>query len=185
MACSSKRRATGIARRTPEFIMRKMSEGLAVIVIDAENGAWTGFCYLEVWQHRRYVANSGLIVSPGYRGMGISKEIKITLFNYSRAMFPGAKLFSLSTSPAVTHINKELGYRIVPFTEIMNDDLFLTGCQSWVNYRELMTETQTRLPYVAMVFDPKAKCNQRKKTLVLLPLLQKTDELIFASRVAG
>lgn len=157
MAYSSARRGTGIAHRTPEYIMKKMDEGLAAIAVNAGNGAWAGFCCIEVWQHKKYVANSGLIVSPGYRGTGISKEIKVTLFDHCRAAFPEAKLFSLSTSPAVTHVNGSLGYKTVSFADVMNDELFLTGCQSWVNYRELMNRDQTHLPYVAMVFDPLAE----------------------------
>lgn len=157
MAYSSARRGNGIAHRTPEYVMKKMDEGIAVIAVNTDNGAWAGFCYLEVWQHQKYVANSGLIVAPGYRGTGISKEIKITLFNHCRAGFPEAKLFSLSTSPAVIHVNESLGYKAVSFAELMNDDLFLTGCQSWVNYNDLMDREQTHLPYVAMVYDPKAE----------------------------
>lgn len=157
MAYSSARRGTGIAPRTPEYVMKKMDEGLAVIAVNTGNGAWAGFCYIEVWQHKKYVANSGLIVSPGYRGTGISKEIKVALFDHCRSAFPEAKLFSLSTSPAVMHVNKALGYKVVPFAEVMNDELFLTGCQSWVNYTDLMNRDQTHLPYVAMMFDPLAE----------------------------
>lgn len=134
--------------------MKKMEDGLAVIAVDSRNDIWAGFCYIEVWQHKKYVANSGLIISADYRGTGISKEIKKTLFDYSRITFPQAKLFSLSMSPAVIHVNNELGYKIVPFNELMKDDLFLTGCRSWVNYKELMAKEQVHLPYIAMVFDP-------------------------------
>ena len=157
MAYSSARRGTGIAHRTPGYVMKKMDEGLAVIAVNAHNGAWAGFCCIEVWQHQKYAANSGLIVSPAYRGTGISKAIKITLFNHCRGRFPEAKLFSLSASPAVIHVNKALGYQVVPFAEVMHDALFLTGCESWVNYRDLMSREQTRLPYVAMIFDPMAE----------------------------
>lgn len=157
MAYSSARRGTGITHRTPEYIVQKMEEGLAAIAVNADNGTWAGFCYLEVWQHQKYVANSGLIVAPGYRGTGISKEIKITLFDHCRLAFPKARLFSLSTSPAVMHVNEALGYKVVPFAEIMRDELFLTGCQSWVNYCDLMNREQTHLPYVAMIYDPKAE----------------------------
>jgi GNAT superfamily N-acetyltransferase len=157
MAYSSARRGTGIARRPPEYVMQKMDEGLAVIAVNADNGAWAGFCCIEVWQHKKYVANSGLIVSPGYRGTGISKQIKIALFDHCRSKFPGARLFSLSASPAVIHMNKAMGYKVVSFAEVMSDELFLTGCESWVNYKELMSREQTRLPYVSMIFDPPAE----------------------------
>lgn len=154
MAYSSARRGTGIAHRPTEYVMKKMDEGLAVIAVNAYNGAWAGFCCIEVWQHQKYVANSGLIVPPAYRGTGISKQIKIALFDHSRGKFPDARLFSLSASPAVIHMNKAMGYKILSFAEVMNDELFLTGCESWVNYRDLMSRDQPPLPYVAMVFDP-------------------------------
>ncbi|MCO5240740.1 MAG: hypothetical protein M9904_11875 [Chitinophagaceae bacterium] len=35
-------------------------------------------------------------------------------------------------------MNESLGYKAVSFAELMNDELFLTGCQSWVNYNDLM-----------------------------------------------
>lgn len=157
MAYSSARRGTGIARRPPEYVMQKINEGLAVIAVNADDGAWAGFCCVEVWQHKKYVANSGLIVSPGYRGTGISKQIKIALFDLCRDKFPDARLFSLSASPAVIHMNKAMGYKVVSFAEVMGDELFLTGCESWVNYKELMSREQTHLPYVAMIFDPVAE----------------------------
>lgn len=151
IAYSAAKRATGIAPRTPEHVMKKMDDGFAVIAINPDNDEWAGFCYIEVWQHEKYVANSGLIVSPKYRGMSISKEIKTKLFMHCRNRFPHAKLFSLTTSHAVMHVNAELGYKAVPYSEIMNDELFLDGCHSWVNYIDLMS---TNLQYVAMVFDP-------------------------------
>lgn len=154
MAISAAKRGTGVSRRTFEYITEKMDSGLAVIAIDPENNEWAGFCCIEVWQHEKYVANSGLIVSPKYRGMGISKGIKIKLFDTCRERFPHARIFSLTTSPAVMHINKVLGYQTVPHSDIMNDPLFLTGCNSWVNYIDLMNGQHKGSPYTAMVFDP-------------------------------
>lgn len=151
MAYSAAKRGTGIAHRTPEYVRKKMDDGLAVIAINPVTGKWAGFCYIEVWQHEKYVANSGLIVSPEYRGMGISREIKVVLFEQCRAKFPHARLFSLTTSPAVIHVNTELGYEFISHSEIKNDELFVEGCNSWVNYMDLMNSD---LPYVAMVFDP-------------------------------
>lgn len=58
---SAKMRGTGIARRSPEYISKKMEVGNAVIAI--ENNEFAGFCYIEVWGHGKYVAHSGLIVS--------------------------------------------------------------------------------------------------------------------------
>lgn len=170
MAYSAAKRGTGIANRTPEYILNKMQDGQAVIAIDTENDTWAGFSCMEVWEHEKYVAKSGLIVAPDYRGIGISKSIKTTLFELCRTKFPRAKLFSLSTSPAVMHINLELGYRIVPNEEILQDELFLQGCTSWVNYVELMNKQYTELPYVAMVYDP-----SKEATLSVVPAMVNPD----------
>ena len=71
MESSAKARGTGIAKRSPEYVAKKMEEGKAVIALDA-NGTWVGFCYIEVWEHERFVANSGLIVAPAYRKSGVA-----------------------------------------------------------------------------------------------------------------
>ena len=69
---SAKDRGTGIARRTPEYIINKMENGNAVLAL--EGGKFAGFCYIEVWGHGNYVAHSGLIVSPEFRGKGLAKN---------------------------------------------------------------------------------------------------------------
>ena len=62
MASSALARGTGIAKRSPEYIVQKISEGKAVIAL-TQNNEWAGFCYIETWEHGQYVANSGLIVA--------------------------------------------------------------------------------------------------------------------------
>lgn len=74
-------RGTGIAKRTPEYIQKKMENKDAVIALD--NGKFAGFCYIESWQDSNYVAHSGLIVHPDYRKEGLAKKIKTFVFNYS------------------------------------------------------------------------------------------------------
>jgi ribosomal protein S18 acetylase RimI-like enzyme len=69
---SAKSRGTGIARRTPEYIHTKMTNGNGIIALD--NDKFAGFCYIEVWGHGKYVAHSGLIVAPDYRGQGLAKK---------------------------------------------------------------------------------------------------------------
>ena len=63
MESSAKARGTGIAKRSPEYIAKKMDEGKAVIAL-LPDGTWVGFCYIEAWGHDEFVANSGLIVAP-------------------------------------------------------------------------------------------------------------------------
>ena len=72
---SAKARGTGIAKRSPDYIRQKMNEGKAVIAL-TNDGTWVGFCYIEAWQHEKYVANSGLIVAPAFRKSGVATDIK-------------------------------------------------------------------------------------------------------------
>ena len=106
---SAKMRGTGIARRSPEYISKKMEAGNAVIAL--EDNKFAGFCYIEVWGHGKYVAHSGLIVSPNQRGKGLAKQIKQRVFELSKEKFPNAKIFGITTGKAVMRINFELGYQ--------------------------------------------------------------------------
>jgi hypothetical protein len=149
---ASEERGTGIARRTDEYIIKKMNEGKAIIALDGDKFA--GFCYIESWGHNKYVANSGLIVAPMYRGAGLAKRIKKEAFLLSRKKFPEAKLFGLTTGLAVMKINSELGYKPVTFSELTDDQDFWKGCQSCVNYDILMRTQRTKCLCTAMIFDP-------------------------------
>lgn len=48
MEASAKARGTGIAKRSPEYVAMKMTEGKAFIAFDTA-GNWAGFCYIENW----------------------------------------------------------------------------------------------------------------------------------------
>ena len=52
---SAKVRGTGIAERTPEYIINKMSKGDAIIAIDKD--AFAGFSYIETWDNKEFVVN--------------------------------------------------------------------------------------------------------------------------------
>jgi GNAT superfamily N-acetyltransferase len=153
---AAKARGTGIAKRSLQYIKRKISEGKAVIAI-GENEQLVGFCYLETWDHGRYVANSGLIVSPDFRGIGIGKVIKKAAFELSRKKYPQAKIFGITTSPAVLKINSQLGYRPVSFAELTNDEEFWNGCQSCTNYDILIRTNRRFCLCTAMLFNPEDK----------------------------
>jgi hypothetical protein len=154
MAASAKARGTGIARRSPEYVAEKMCEGKAVIAL-SENGEWVGFCYIETWEHGMYVANSGLIVVPQFRKYGLAKRIKQKIFELSRARYPEAKIFGLTTGLAVMKINSELGYEPVTYSELTTDDEFWAGCKSCVNYDILMSKERKNCLCTAMLYDPK------------------------------
>jgi len=165
---SAKARGTGIAKRSPLYIEQKMDEGKAVIAV-MPDGTWVGFCYIEAWQHEKYVANSGLIVSPAFRKTGIATEIKRKVFDLSRKKYPDAKIFGLTTGLAVMKINSDLGYEPVTYSELTTDDEFWKGCQSCVNYDILMSKGRKNCMCTAMLYDPveKAKEAEEKKALAL------------------
>ena len=149
---SARVRGTGIARRTPEYIIKRLKNGNAVIALDGDNFA--GFCYVEVWGHQKYVANSGLIVHPDYRHQGLAKKIKKAAFDLSRKKFPQAKLFGITTGLAVMKINYELGYRPVTFSELTDDPEFWKGCQTCRNF-DILTRTEQKMCLcTGMLFDP-------------------------------
>ena len=148
-------RGTGIAKRKPEYIITKMENGNAVIALDGDKFA--GFCYIESWGHGKFVANSGLIVHPDFRGQGLAKKIKKVVFEHSRAKFPDSKVFSITTGLAVMKMNSDLGYKPVTFSELTDDQSFWNGCQTCKNYDVLQRTNQTMCLCTGMLFDPNKK----------------------------
>ncbi len=152
IATAAKVRGTGIARRSPEYVEQKMREGKAIIALAGDEFA--GFCYIETWGNKKFVANSGLIVVDKYRGQGLAKKIKRKAFELSRERYPKAKIFGLTTGLAVMKINSELGYKPVTFSELTDDDSFWKGCQSCVNYDILQRTNRKHCLCTGMLFDP-------------------------------
>ena len=152
IAAAAKVRGTGIARRSPEYIEQKMKEGKAIIAL--ADGEFAGFCYIETWGDKKFVANSGLIVVDKYRGHGLAKRIKRKAFELSRLRYPNAKIFGLTTGLAVMKINSELGYKPVTFSELTDDEAFWKGCQSCVNYDILQRTSRKHCLCTGMLFDP-------------------------------
>ena len=152
---SAKVRGTGIARRTPEYILKKMSNGNAIIALDGDKFA--GFCYIEIWSHEKFVANSGLIVHPDYRNQGLAKDIKKAVFELSRKKYPNSKIFGITTGLAVMKINYELGYQPVTFSELTDDESFWSGCQTCKNF-DILTRTERKMCLcTGMLYDPAKK----------------------------
>jgi GNAT superfamily N-acetyltransferase len=151
---AAKERGTGIAKREPLYIKNKMIDGKAVIAITSDKLV-VGFCYIESWGvDKNYVANSGLIVAPEFRGLGLAKKIKEEIFLLSQKRFPNAKMFGITTSPAVMRINYSLGYRPVSFDHLTDDESFWKGCQSCKNYDILQRTNQKHCLCTAMLYDP-------------------------------
>ncbi|NLV38614.1 MAG: GNAT family N-acetyltransferase [Bacteroidales bacterium] len=157
---AAKIRGTGIAKRSPEYLTQKILEGKAILALVGD--VFAGFCYIETWGNKQFVANSGLIVVEQYRQLGLAKKIKKKAFKLSRTKFPDAKLFGLTTSAAVMKINYELGYRPVTFAELTDDEAFWKGCQSCVNYPILAEKNRRFCMCTAMLYDPKEHKRHRR-----------------------
>lgn len=153
---ASLQKGTGIAVRSSEYLTEKIMAGKAVIACSDE-GNFAGFCYIESWGHNKYVANSGLIVSSEFRGIGLASEIKKRALELSVKLFPGAKLFGLTTSLAVMKINNALGYRPVTFSELTDDDDFWKGCQTCPYYDILVRTKREDCLCTGMIMDPDEK----------------------------
>jgi GNAT superfamily N-acetyltransferase len=171
---SAKVRGTGIARRTPKYLATKIENGNAVIALDEDQFA--GFCYIEVWGHGKYVAHSGLIVAPEFRGRGLAKKIKKEVFNISLEQYPKAKIFGITTGQAVMKINYELGYKPVHFSELTDDPEFWKGCQTCKNF-DILTRTERKLCLcTGMLHDPNEKKENISKSSAFLSGLFKKNK---------
>ncbi|MBU7570170.1 MAG: GNAT family N-acetyltransferase, partial [Flavobacterium sp.] len=169
-------RGTGIAKRSPEYIQKKMENNDAIIAL--ENGKFAGFCYIESWEHGQFVANSGLIVHPDFRHLGLAKKIKKKVFEYSQEKYPGAKIFGITTGLAVMKINSDLGYKPVPFSELTTDPTFWAGCKGCTNYDILERKEFKMCLCTGMLYDPENKKTEEvkfnKKVLTRLKQIKQT-----------
>lgn len=152
---SAIQRGTGIARRSPEYIVDKIRGGKAVVAMAGER--LIGFSYIESWQHGDYVATSGLIVDPEFRKLGLAGLIKLKTFELARTRFPFAKIFSITTSLPVMKLNTRLGYKPVTFSELTRDEEFWRGCEGCKNYDILMRNERRMCLCTGLLYDPKAR----------------------------
>lgn len=167
---SAKARGTGIAKRSVEYIESKIESGRAVIA-KTEQNEFAGFCYIETFGHGKYVANSGLIVASVFRNQGLASAIKKKAFELSRALYPEAKLFGLTTNCSVMSINSDLGYKPVTYNKLTDDENFWNGCKSCVNYPTLMQKEMKNCICTAMIFDPDLYKNPIVKNIEISGIL--------------
>jgi GNAT superfamily N-acetyltransferase len=179
---SAKDRGTGIAERTPEYIIKKISTANAVIAI--HNDEFAGFCYIETWDDKEFVVNSGLIVHPNFRNQGLAKKIKKKILEYSKEKYPEAKIFGITTGLAVMKINYELGYHPVTFSELTNDEAFWNGCKTCKNYDVLMRTDKKMCLCTGMLYDPNSddKISKQKYSLKVLNRLKNIKQALFLNK---
>ncbi len=170
---SALERGTGIAKRSPEYIMQKMVDSKAVIAF--VDGNLAGFSYIETWSHDKFVANSGLIIAHRYRGIGLARKIKAKIFSLSKKMYPNAKIFSITTGLAVMKINTELGFRPVTFSELTDDKEFWRGCQGCKNFSILEQNNYKMCLCTALLYEPRSV----KKTIVNNPIGKMGKRYVF------
>lgn len=149
---AAKKRGTGIAERTHEYVATKMRESKAVLALDGDRFA--GFSYIETWGSKHYVTTSGLIVHPDYLGLGIARRIKDYTFTLARVRWPGAKIFSLTSGDAVMKMNTQLGYVPVSFNQLTDDDAFWRGCEGCINHDILVSKQRRFCICTGMLYDP-------------------------------
>ncbi|MBQ8056520.1 MAG: GNAT family N-acetyltransferase [Paludibacteraceae bacterium] len=161
---AAKKRGTGIARRSPDYVKDKMREGKAIIALDGDKFA--GFCYIETWSNRNFVANSGLIVDEAYRGIGLATRIKLRAIELCFERFPSSKIFSLTTGAKVMKMNSDLGFKPVTFADLTDDDAFWKGCQTCVNY-DVLTRTNRKMCLcTGLLYDPTDPANAHNQEIL-------------------
>ena len=159
---SALQRGTGIAKRSPEYIAKKITGGKAVVALCDDR--LIGFSYIESWEHGDYVATSGLIVDPEFRRLGLAARIKAKTFELARMKFPFAKIFSITTSLPVMKLNSQMGYKPVTFSELTTDDEFWAGCQGCCNFDILQRNNRRMCLCTGMLYDPKSKLERPSKS---------------------
>lgn len=152
---ASQVKTNSIVMRDPDYLAQKMREGKAVIALTAgQSPRFAGFCYIECWEDARYVANSGLIVKPEFRGQGLASRIKQQIFQVCRTKFPHASIFSITKSQAVLKMNTQLGFKVVPYSELTADEHFWAGCSTCPHYPELLANNRQRCQCIGLLYRP-------------------------------
>ena len=129
---AAKKRGSGIAKRTHEYLTKRIHEAKAVIALDGDKFA--GFSYIETWENKKYV--------------------KDLTFSLARTRWPNAKIFSLTSGAAVMVMNTQLGYKPVTFADLTDDEAFWKGCEGCCNVDVLRRTNRHYCICTAMLFDP-------------------------------
>lgn len=171
---AAKKRGTGIAERTHEYVATKMKESKAVLALDGDK--FVGFSYIETWGNKLYVTTSGLIVHPDYLGRGVAKRIKDYTFTLARVRWPQAKVFSLTSGDAVMKMNMHLGYDPVSFNQLTDDEAFWRGCEGCTNHEILMLKERKFCICTGMLYDPEKHAGLPTPVEVVIDVIRTLTE---------
>lgn len=149
---ASKVPGNSIVMRDPDYLALKMKEGKAAIALKGEE--FVGFCYLECWENQKFIANSGLIVRPEFRGQGIARGIKKIIVEICREMFPDASIFGITKSKSVMKMNQELGFRLASYDELTTDPKFWKGCNTCPHFQELLENDYKSCQCTGLLYKP-------------------------------
>ena len=167
---AARKRGTGIAERTHEYVATKMKEGKAVLALCGER--FVGFSYIETWGNKHYVTTSGLIVHPDYLGLGVAKRIKDYTFTLARVRWPDAKIFSLTSGDAEMKMNTQLGYVPVSFNQLTEDDAFWRGCEGCCNHDILVAKNRKFCICTVLFYDPERHVGEPSRISVFQDIVR-------------
>ena len=123
---AARKRGTGIAERTHEYVATKMKEGKAVLALHGDK--FVGFSYIETWGNKQYVTTSGLIVHPDYQGQGLGRTLMNDAMAYIKSLVkPGYKVMvSLMAAQGKEDFYKKFGFITRP------DETHGSGMCQWI-----------------------------------------------------
>ena len=150
------RESGGLATRSEAWLAGRLERGDTLWAMETgpEPTRWIGFCAIQPWSEERFVSTSALIVRSDSRGRGIARDLKTAALDLCERNYPEATIFGLSTSPAIVHLNRELGFRPAAYAELPQDPDFWAGCQGCRHHAELIARRRESCHCEAMVRPP-------------------------------